>query len=38
METDKPPRINRSSQIQLHFIGRHRGTLAHRAILDLTQI
>jgi catechol 2,3-dioxygenase-like lactoylglutathione lyase family enzyme len=29
METDKPPRTHRSGQIQPHFFGRHRGTLAH---------
>src|SRR5687767_2237254 len=28
METDKPPRTHRSGQIQPHFFGRHRRTLA----------
>jgi catechol 2,3-dioxygenase-like lactoylglutathione lyase family enzyme len=28
METDKPPRTHRSGQVQPHFFGRHRGTLA----------
>jgi hypothetical protein len=32
METDKPPRTHRSGQIQPHFFGRHRGTLAQARV------
>ena len=37
METDKPPRTHRSGQIQPHFFGRHRGTLA-QAIAHLVRV
>jgi hypothetical protein len=38
METDKPPRTHRSGQIQPHFFGRHRGTLAQATTSSLARI